>query len=352
MFRPGSTSPDLLEASPATTLQDYHLLWSAFHRLFTLQSGLSAFARRYLRSRGCFPFLRLLRCFSSPGSLPCPMHSDTDDPYGPGFPIRRSQDQSSVTSSPGLIAGSNVLHRLSTPRHPPCALSSLTDPTSTRSRRMRREDGALPISWGRPVRTTRESRREDDHPKTRKKDGPQALGCSRSLGLGVQWSPVCGLDTSAAPALGVGGLNAATSCTSFQRAPVRPKPAGASSGPFPVRWREIGKDSGMARGVNPFGRPKEGFWAPFFEIHLLAGQPEALSVRRFGVDASSARPGGRSPGAGDAVRHPDGAPKWVSNPRRVHRVRGRGYGGRLRRSFGASSARGEDLHATVAPFRA
>ena len=39
MFRPGFTSPDLLEASPATTLQDYHLLWSAFHRLFTLQSG-------------------------------------------------------------------------------------------------------------------------------------------------------------------------------------------------------------------------------------------------------------------------------------------------------------------------
>lgn len=28
----------------------------------------SAFARRYSRSRGCFPFLRLLRCFSSPGS--------------------------------------------------------------------------------------------------------------------------------------------------------------------------------------------------------------------------------------------------------------------------------------------
>ena len=59
-------------------------------RQFTMHSGLSAFARRYLRSRGCFPFLRLLRCFSSPGSPPCPMHSDTDDPCGPGFPIRTS----------------------------------------------------------------------------------------------------------------------------------------------------------------------------------------------------------------------------------------------------------------------
>ena len=203
MFRPGSTSPDLLKASPATTLQDYHLLWSAFHRLFTLHSGLSAFARRYLRSRGCFPFLRLLRCFSSPGSPPYPMHSDTDDPCGPGFPIRKSQDQSSVTSSPGLIAGSNVLHRLSTPRHPPCALGSLTDPTSTRSRRNRTEVGLFQFR-GAPgqedTRVTKGRRPSEDE----KKDGPQAPGCSRSLGLGVQWSPSCGLDTSAAPLLGLG----------------------------------------------------------------------------------------------------------------------------------------------------
>ena len=31
-----------------------------------------------------------------------------------------------VCSSPGLIAAYRVLHRLLTPRHPPCALSSLT----------------------------------------------------------------------------------------------------------------------------------------------------------------------------------------------------------------------------------
>ena len=42
-----------------------------------------------------------------------------------GFPIRRSPDRSSLTSSPGLIAGCNVLHRLLVPRHPPIALSSL-----------------------------------------------------------------------------------------------------------------------------------------------------------------------------------------------------------------------------------
>ena len=42
-----------------------------------------------------------------------------------GFPIRRSTDRSLFTSSPWLIAGYNVLHRLLMPRHPPIALSSL-----------------------------------------------------------------------------------------------------------------------------------------------------------------------------------------------------------------------------------
>ena len=43
----------------------------------------------------------------------------------PGFPIRKSQDQSSFDSSPGLIAACHVLLRLITPRHPPCTLDSL-----------------------------------------------------------------------------------------------------------------------------------------------------------------------------------------------------------------------------------
>jgi hypothetical protein len=45
----------------------------------------------------------------------------------PGSPIRKSSDHSLVADSPRLIAGSNVLHRLLMPRHPPCALSSLTN---------------------------------------------------------------------------------------------------------------------------------------------------------------------------------------------------------------------------------
>ena len=63
------------------------------------------------------------------------MHSGADDPEGPGFPIQKSQDQCSVTNSPGLIAGSHVFHRLSTPRHPPYALIDLVTPTRTRPNR-------------------------------------------------------------------------------------------------------------------------------------------------------------------------------------------------------------------------
>src|SRR5947207_7905616 len=38
------------------------------------------------------------------------------------FLIRRSWDRWMVSSSPRLFAAAHVLHRLSVPRHPPCAL--------------------------------------------------------------------------------------------------------------------------------------------------------------------------------------------------------------------------------------
>ena len=51
------------------------------------QSGLgsSDFARRYFRNHCCFLFLRLLRCFSSPGSPRIPM----DSVYADGGFLRR-----------------------------------------------------------------------------------------------------------------------------------------------------------------------------------------------------------------------------------------------------------------------
>ncbi len=44
----------------------------------TFGLGSSDFARHYFRNHFCFLFLRVLRCFSSPGSPPLPMDSVTD----------------------------------------------------------------------------------------------------------------------------------------------------------------------------------------------------------------------------------------------------------------------------------
>ena len=89
--------------------------------------GCFRFARRYFGNHSCFPFLGLLRCFSSPRRPPAPMYSVPDVATLPatGSPIRTSPDRSSFSSSPGLFAAFYVLPRLSTPRHPPSALTNL-----------------------------------------------------------------------------------------------------------------------------------------------------------------------------------------------------------------------------------
>ena len=51
--------------------------------------GYSEFARRYYRNHYCFLFLRVLRCFSSPGLPPCGYYTFSIV----GCPIRISADQ-------------------------------------------------------------------------------------------------------------------------------------------------------------------------------------------------------------------------------------------------------------------
>jgi hypothetical protein len=68
--------------------------------------------------------------------------------YRIGFPHSEIPGSMPTCGSPRLIAACHVLHRLLLPRHPPCALSSLTikftQPTSTlRSIRARKIYGAL-----------------------------------------------------------------------------------------------------------------------------------------------------------------------------------------------------------------
>ena len=92
MFRQGSTCLGvlwILPCRPWLQVRGFHPLWLAFPKPFPcrrrslMQSepqhikyaglGSSHFARRYSGNRFFFLFLRLLRCFSSPGSPPCVM---------------------------------------------------------------------------------------------------------------------------------------------------------------------------------------------------------------------------------------------------------------------------------------
>ena len=117
-----------------------HPLWRAFPRASAILSiwrcrrsyypgrcldtpglGWGAFARHYSRHHFCFLFLRVLRCFSSPGSPAALRHAGIASGGLPHSDIRGSRD---ICSSPRLFAAYHVLHRLREPRHPSCALLS------------------------------------------------------------------------------------------------------------------------------------------------------------------------------------------------------------------------------------
>ena len=135
------TSP----GSVALRVQGFHLLWHRFPGgfLFGARSitralqprcsrdraglGCSPFARHYLGNHCCFLFLRVLRCFSSPGSLPKAyvFSQGMTSLQDAGLPHSEIRGSKLVCSSPQLIAAYHVLHRLPVPRHPPYALNCL-----------------------------------------------------------------------------------------------------------------------------------------------------------------------------------------------------------------------------------
>ena len=121
-----------LSPSPAGFPKTILLAFSSLSQSITPEcshSGLGSFpfARRYSGNRCFFLFLRVLRCFSSPGSLPCVMDWRMDDWCCPaGFPHSEICGSSDICSFPQLIAAYHVFLRLLVPRHPPCALIRLT----------------------------------------------------------------------------------------------------------------------------------------------------------------------------------------------------------------------------------
>ena len=135
IFRQDFSCPALLLVRlvphPPFRIRGYHPLWPAVP---------DRFAKTDAKSHRLFQFRSPLLSESRLISLPLPTEMFQFRRFalptlciqvgvtlnGPGFPIRTSPDQSSFASSPGLNAGCHVLHRLSSPRHPPHALIRLT----------------------------------------------------------------------------------------------------------------------------------------------------------------------------------------------------------------------------------
>src|SRR5699024_7417879 len=95
-------------------------------KLFGL--GSFRFARRYLGNRVCFLFLRVLRCFSSPGMphLSYVFRQVYCSITNSGFPHSEILGSQFTYNFPRHIGVSPVLRQLLVPRHPPCALLHLT----------------------------------------------------------------------------------------------------------------------------------------------------------------------------------------------------------------------------------
>ena len=110
--------------------------------------GYAPFARHYWGYHVCFLFLRVLRCFSSPGLPPHTVRMTALQAAGlPHSDIRGSQV---ACTSPRLFAACRVLLRLPEPRHPPYALSrfhrrSCRNGTCSQSDRQRHTFGFLSL---------------------------------------------------------------------------------------------------------------------------------------------------------------------------------------------------------------
>ena len=113
-------------------IQGYHLLWPgfptcSFNVLMIDVSGLFRVRSPLLTKSRLISFPPVTEMFHFSGFASYTYEFSAWWPVNwPGFPIRKSSDQSLFASSPTLIAGYYVLHRLLLPRHPPYALNYLT----------------------------------------------------------------------------------------------------------------------------------------------------------------------------------------------------------------------------------
>ena len=118
-------SPSLARLSCLFRYGSFRMLSAVLQPRATPETGLGscAFARHYLRNRFYFLFLRVLRCFSSPGSPRATLGARIAPGGFPHSDIRGSQG---ICPSPRLFAAYHVLLRLREPQASPvrpCSLS-------------------------------------------------------------------------------------------------------------------------------------------------------------------------------------------------------------------------------------
>ena len=104
----------------------------------------------------------------------------------PGFPIRTSSDQRFIDNSPRLNAALHVLHRLSMPRHPPCALNNEHTTNHTQQQHKVITTYAAGVNYTKHKRT--EITQTTHPPPTNKRQYYQWQACSLMLASTIQFS--------------------------------------------------------------------------------------------------------------------------------------------------------------------
>ena len=106
IFKQDVTCPVLLKNPKKTVpIRGYHPLWLDFPVYSGCSfkaTGLIPVRSPLLRESLRFPFLRVMRCFSSPGLPPVPIYSKQDPLKKGGSPIRKSQGQRVLAPRLGL----------------------------------------------------------------------------------------------------------------------------------------------------------------------------------------------------------------------------------------------------------
>ena len=199
-----------------------------------------------------------------------------------GCPIRRSPDQRLLAATRGLSQQRYVLHRPLVPRHPPCALSSLTFLSSLDNERSNTRDIARLVKMRRHVREVNMAPRrliQSGKVQGQKSRGAVARGGRNQEGFRVRFSRP-------------GGPRLGAECASWWRWPgSNRRPPACKAGALPPELHPRGTGHGGP------------FWIRTRDLTVIS---RALSPTELKARGGAAQPG---PAVQDRLGHRDAAPR-------------------------------------------